>query len=131
MHQFRHRSFLRQSAAAAVTLLVVQRADAARRRVFFVRKLADPANGAPPGCTPTTCDTVDPILEQAAAWIDELRQRGQTHLFYPVSRLQREFRIGYQRTCALADSLARRDEWTIRLSGDGTRYARILARGRA
>jgi hypothetical protein len=54
-----------------------------------------------------------------------LRSRGQTHLFYPVSRLQREFRLGYVRACALADLLAHRGEWTIRFSTDGTRYARI------
>ncbi|WP_157201857.1 hypothetical protein [Massilia sp. Root335] len=96
--------------------------------MFFVRMFAGPADRVAPESTATSCDTVDPILEQAAAWIDQLRQRGQTHLFYPVSRLQREFRIGYQRTCALADSLARRGEWTIGLSGDGTRYARILDR---
>lgn len=131
MHQFRRRSFLRHSAAAVVTLLVLPGANAARSRAFFVRTLDGPADGVAPASTATSCDTIDPILEQAAAWIDQLRQRGETHLFYPVSRLQREFRTGYQRTCALADSLAQRGEWTIGLSGDGTRYARILAKKRA
>ena len=63
--------------------------------------------------------------EPALAWIGRLRNRGQTHLFYPVSRLQREFRLGYGRACALADLLAQRGEWTIGYSTDGTRYARI------
>jgi hypothetical protein len=68
---------------------------------------------------------VGPLPEPAVAWIGRLRSRGQTHLFYPVSRLQREFRLGYVRACALADLLAHRGEWTIRFSTDGTRYARI------
>lgn len=70
-------------------------------------------------------DGAGPLPEPAAAWIGRLRDRGQTHLFYPVSRLQREFRLGYGRACALADLLAQCGEWTIGFSNDGTRYARI------
>jgi DNA segregation ATPase FtsK/SpoIIIE-like protein len=73
-------------------------------------------------------DIAAPLLDQAAAWIDDLRMRGQTHLFYPVSRMQRKFRIGYRATCVLADMLAQRGEWMVRFSGDGTRYARIHPR---
>ena len=70
-------------------------------------------------------DGAGPLPEPAAAWIGRLRDRGQTHLFYPVSRLQREFRLGYGQACALAGVLAQCGEWKIGFSTDGTRYARI------
>jgi DNA segregation ATPase FtsK/SpoIIIE-like protein len=101
MYQPTRRKLLGRSAAAVVTLLVLPRAGA------------------------------DPLLEAAAAWVERLRRRGQTHLFYPVSRLQREFRTGYKRSCALVDALAQRGEWTVGFSGDGTRYARIHPKGQA
>ncbi|MGJ7917816.1 hypothetical protein ACI48D_20345 [Massilia sp. LXY-6] len=120
MDQLKRRKFLGLSGAAVVALLVLPRAGAARVRLLPTGETARHAGGA-----------AEPLLEQALAWVDQLRQRGQTHLFYPVSRLQREFLIGYGRTCALADSLAQRGEWTIGFSGDGTRYARIHARAQA
>jgi hypothetical protein len=86
---------------------------------------------APQGPRPAPTDLALPRLEQAAAWIDALRTRGQTHLFYPVSRLRRKFRIGHGATCALADMLAQRGEWTIGFSADGTRYARLHPRMQA
>lgn len=101
MVQHKRRKLLRLPAAAIVTLLVLPR----------------------PGA--------DPLLEAAVAWVDRLRRRGQTHLFYPVSRLQREFRTGYHRSCVLVDALAQRGEWTVGFSGDGTRYARIHSKGEA
>ncbi len=73
----------------------------------------------------TDCVDEDPLLHRATEWIDQLRQRGQTTVLYPVSRLQREFLIGYMRTCALADALAQRGEWTILFMSDGTRYALV------
>lgn len=79
----------------------------------------------------TNLTAVDPLLHSAAAWIDQLRQRGQTLLPYPVSRLQREFHIGYTRTCALADTLAARGEWTVGFGSDGVRYAHIHQNVRA
>lgn len=118
MVQDKRRTLLRLSAAAVVTLLVLPRTGAAPAHLQFAPQI-DESAGA------------DPLLDAAAAWVERLRQRGQTHLFYPVSRLQREFRIGYSRTCALVDSLARRGEWTVGFSGDGTRYARIHSRERA
>jgi len=89
--------------------------------------LRAPATAAGPP-RPAPADVAAPLLDEAAAWIDDLRTRGQTHLFYPVSRLQRKFRIGYAATCTLADMLVQRGGWTIRFSGDGTRYARIHPR---
>jgi hypothetical protein len=68
------------------------------------------------------------LLQRATEWVDGLRIRGQTILPYPVSRLQREFLIGYNRTWALAETLARQGEWTIAYMGDGTRYARLHPR---
>jgi DNA segregation ATPase FtsK/SpoIIIE-like protein len=67
----------------------------------------------------------DPLLPEARQWVDRLRGRGTTVLVYPVSRLQREFRLGYARACALADCLAQRGEWTVAYDGGGTHYARI------
>lgn len=67
----------------------------------------------------------DPLLPEARQWIDRLRGRGTTKLMYPVSNLQREFLLGYARTCALADCLAQHGEWTIAYDDNGTRYALI------
>lgn len=70
----------------------------------------------------------DPLLPEASQWVDRLRSRGTTRLMYPVSNLQREFRLGYTRACALADGLAQRGEWTVAYDDGGTRYARIHRR---
>lgn len=79
-----------------------------------------------PGATPHARETgADPLLAEATQWVDRLRGRGTGILVYPVSRLQREFGLGYARACALADSLAQRGEWTIAYDDSGTRYARI------
>jgi DNA segregation ATPase FtsK/SpoIIIE-like protein len=67
----------------------------------------------------------DPLLPEARQWVDRLRAHGTTKLLYPVSNLQREFRLGYARACALADRLAQRGEWTVAYDEGGTRYARI------
>lgn len=67
----------------------------------------------------------DPLLAQACAWIGQLRGAGEEVLLYPVSRLQRQFRLGYSRSCALAQALAQCGEWTIGFTEDGTRYARL------
>jgi hypothetical protein len=67
----------------------------------------------------------DPLLPEARQWVDRLRGRGTTKLMYPVSNLQREFRLGYARACALADCLAQHGEWTVAYDDNGTRYARI------
>lgn len=120
MNGFKRRKVLGLAAGAVVMGLL---SPIARARV-------GPAPAAPPVASPQTAPCApaiipEPLLEPAAAWIDRLRQRGQTHLFYPVSRLQREFQTGYGRTCTLADMLAQRGEWTIAFSADGTRYARI------
>jgi hypothetical protein len=72
-----------------------------------------------------TAAELDPRLEQVSQWIGQLRGRGQTILLSPVGRVQREFRLGYKRTCALIDALAERGEWTIVFDDDGKRYARI------
>ena len=109
------RKFLGLSGAAVVALFVAPRAGAADQ----VR----PARQAV-----TRSDAAEPLLEPAIAWVTQLRQRGETELLYPVSRLQRHFLIGYNRACALVHSLAARGEWTIGFHADGTRYARIHAK---
>lgn len=67
----------------------------------------------------------DPLLPQACAWIGELREAGEAILPYPISRLQRRFRIGYGRSCALVQALAQRGEWRIAFAEDGTRLAHL------
>ena len=73
----------------------------------------------------TATGATDPLLPQAAARIEQLRFSGQLPFLYPISRLQREFRIGYSRTRALVDALAQCGEWTIAFTADGSRYARL------
>lgn len=68
----------------------------------------------------------DPLLPEAAAWIAQLRSEGVDVLLYPISRLQRHLRIGYNRTIALMEALMDRGEWTIESGTDGNRYARLL-----
>jgi DNA segregation ATPase FtsK/SpoIIIE-like protein len=67
----------------------------------------------------------DPLLPKAAAWVAQQRESGEDILLYPISRLQREFRIGYSRTCALVEALALDAHWIIEFAEDGTRYARL------
>ena len=67
----------------------------------------------------------DPLLLEASQWVDRQRGCGTTILVHPVLRLQREFRLGYARACALADHLAQRGEWTVDYDEGGTRYACI------
>jgi hypothetical protein len=45
-----------------------------------------------------TAPTQGRLPEPAVAWINRLRSRGQTHLLYPVSRLQRDFRSARRRS---------------------------------
>lgn len=68
--------------------------------------------------------TADPLLSDVADWVEQQRGRGEEILEGPVSRLQREFRIGYSRACALAEALALDKYWRIELAEDGRRYAR-------
>lgn len=67
----------------------------------------------------------DPLLPAAAVWIERLRDQGEDILLYPISRLQREFRIGYSRTCVLMEALTLDKHWIIAFAEDGTRYARL------
>jgi len=69
----------------------------------------------------------DPLLPEAAAWVEQLRAQGEDIVLYPISRLQRQFRIGYSRTCALVEALALDQCWRIEFAEDGTRYARLRA----
>lgn len=69
----------------------------------------------------------DPLWPDAIAWVEGLRGQDVAILLYPISRLQRQFRIGYSRTCALVDALALDQHWTIEFAEDGSRYARLRA----
>lgn len=110
--------------AIAGVALQVLRAGRAGQRVnakagelaFFPIRSATVGAGEP---------SEDPLLREASQWVDRQRGRGTTILVHPVSRLQREFGLGYARACALADHLAQRGEWTVDYDEDGTRYARI------
>lgn len=71
--------------------------------------------------------TADPLWPEAIAWVEGLRGQDEAILLYPISRLQRQFRIGYTRTCALVEALALDRHWTIEFAADGSRYARLRA----
>lgn len=105
MNRDKRRKLLRLAAGAVAAGMLLPQARAAR--------------GTPAAAT---------LLDQASAWIDGLRAQGQRQLLYPISRTQREFRIGYRASCTLVEQLAQRGEWTIRFRGDGTRYASIHPR---
>lgn len=107
MNRDKRRKLLRLAAGAAAGMLLLE-APAAHA--------AGAARGTPAAAA---------LLDQASAWIDRLRAQGQRRLLYPISRTQREFRIGYGASCTLVEQLAQHGEWTIRYMGDGTRYAWI------
>lgn len=67
----------------------------------------------------------DQIFQDALEWVAQLHAGGDTVLFYPISRLQRWSRLGYNRSCALAAQLEQHGQWTIGFDKDGTRYARL------
>lgn len=67
------------------------------------------------------------LLRQAGTWLARLRLRDVMVVHSPVSRLQRELRLGYARACKLAQRLEQRDEWTIVFDHAGNRSARILS----
>jgi len=81
--------------------------------------------------TTTQAPADDPLLLPAADWIAGLRAEGDPVLLYPISRLQRRFRIGYNHTLRLMDALERRGDWIIAYHDDGTRYARLDTKGPA
>jgi DNA segregation ATPase FtsK/SpoIIIE-like protein len=80
--------------------------------------------------TPATgIGAADPLLPQAAAWVEGLRGQGEYILRQPVSRLQLQFRIGYSRACALVEALALDTYWRIEFTEDGRRFARLRPGG--
>lgn len=131
MNGFKRRKLLGLAAGAVVMGTALPRARATGGWSRLNQEVGAQAVSAPHNAAEVSADAAEPLLALAAAWVDRLRQRGQTHLFYPVSRLQREFLLGYGRTCAMADVLAQRGEWRIGFSSDGTRYARIHPKVRA
>lgn len=112
---------LATAAATGVSLRAAMAADSLRETMSRAAPAPRPAGAMP---APNLA-AADPLLQSAAEWINRLRQSGQTTLPYPISRLQREFLIGYGRTCALANALAQRGEWTVAFGSDGVRYAHI------
>lgn len=64
-------------------------------------------------------------LEQARAWIARLRLQQIDVLGGPISRLQREFRLGYRRAGALAQHLEQYGEWSVFVDEAGWRHARF------
>jgi hypothetical protein len=89
---------------------------------------AQPAATSPPPGSPPCAEGDSLLIEQARAWIDQLRGAGETRVLHPVSRLQRTLRTGYSRTCAVVATLEQEGKWTIAYTGDGTRYARLHGR---
>jgi hypothetical protein len=104
--------------------LLVLRPGTARQRASA--DAGEPAPVPVAGATPNVPETAaDPLLPEASQWVHRLRGRGTGILVHPVSRLQREFGLGYSRACALAECLAQRGEWTIAYDDTGTRHTRI------
>lgn len=113
-------------AGAALAGAATMRVWAGPARVGFKAPIGtEPPSSVAAIETRATAAELDPLLAQVGEWIDQLRGRGQGTLLSPVGRVQREFRLGYNRTCALIDALARRGEWTIAFDDEGKRYARI------
>jgi DNA segregation ATPase FtsK/SpoIIIE-like protein len=108
---------------AGIALLILRPGSARQRANVKAGELAVlPVRNGMPGAGEAI---EDPLLPEASQWVGRLRGRGTIILMHPVSRLQREFRLGYARACALADCLAQRGEWTITYNDGGTRLARI------
>ncbi|WP_296944011.1 DNA translocase FtsK [uncultured Massilia sp.] len=127
MHSILRRKLLAILAAAHVVALAAPLAGR-RARAGTIRPAWPPADPAEPE---RGAGADDPLLHPAAEWVAGMRDQGQDVLLYPISRLQRRFRIGYRRTCALMDALARRGVWAIALDAGGAPYASILPKARA
>jgi hypothetical protein len=113
------------SAMAGLALLVLRPGTAPQRASA---NAGEPALVPVPGATPHARETAaDPLLPEATQWVDRLRGRGTGMLVHPVSRLQREFGLGYARACALAECLAQRGEWTIAFDDGGTATPAFIA----
>lgn len=66
------------------------------------------------------------LIDRAMAFLSRRYAHGEQVFAFPVSRLQREFRLGYRKACALAEALHATGSWRLRTRPNGTRYARIL-----
>ncbi len=64
-------------------------------------------------------------LLEARRWIVSMYGEGHTIVPFPVSRLQRQFALGYSYTCTLAELLVESGQWTIAFTADGSRYAQL------
>ncbi len=126
MHSIPRRRLL----ALVAPLIVVAPLACRQARAGNGRPAWPPADPAEPAGAVDGAGADDPLLPQAADWVAAMRTQGQQILLYPISRLQRRFRIGYNRTCALVAALERRGDWAIALDTAGSRYARILPQGR-
>ncbi|MYN45909.1 hypothetical protein GTP23_12710 [Pseudoduganella sp. FT93W] len=66
------------------------------------------------------------MFSEAVALITRLYEMGTLRVYNPVSRLQREFRLGYRSACLLARLLDTEGYWRRTIDLDGTHIA-ILA----
>lgn len=69
----------------------------------------------------------DPLLADAAAYIEGIFEQGGAVIVGPVSLLQRHFSLGYGRAIRLAAELENRKAWTIFHDAAGMRSARRIA----
>jgi hypothetical protein len=67
----------------------------------------------------------------AADLARRLHMSGQHSLTNPVSRLQREFCLGYSHACYLAHQLAEDGVWALAIDQDGARHALFRPQGQA
>lgn len=66
------------------------------------------------------------LVDRAMAFLSRRYAHREQVFAFPVSRLQREFLLGYRRACSLAEELQAAGCWSLRARTDGSRYARIL-----
>jgi hypothetical protein len=75
--------------------------------------------------------TMPSLSQRAAALVWRLQLSGHQRVANPVSRLQREFRLGYTHACYLAHQLVNDGIWTLTIDRDGTRHALFGTQGQA
>jgi hypothetical protein len=70
----------------------------------------------------------DQLMADAAAFIDQrFVQQGHSLVRLPVSTLQRQFRVGHRRACALLLALVNRNGWVITSDVDGVRALLLVS----
>jgi DNA segregation ATPase FtsK/SpoIIIE-like protein len=75
---------------------------------------------------PIATEPHDPLLADAAAYIEEIFQQRGAVIVGPVSLLQRHFSLGYGRAIRLTAALEKLNAWSIFHDASGMRSARRI-----